>query len=76
MVKDPGLMTDSTGDGIYGNTDVKYSTQQAMKNTVYNGSGSCKDCGYQIQPQDALYTQLCPSCTKAKAMKQMKGRMV
>jgi len=70
-----GLMTDSTGDGMYGSEDVDYATQQSLKNTMYNGSKNCKNCGYQLHPQDALYSELCPSCTKRKAVKHMKGRM-
>jgi len=74
-IKDPGFFTDSTGEGMTASTDVRYATQQAMKQTMYNGSGSCKSCGYTMTPVEALYSELCPTCTRRKAHKQVKGRM-
>jgi len=76
MKNDSGLVTDSTGDGMAGATDVKYSTQQELKETTYNGSRTCKGCGlYAMSPLQALYGELCPSCTRKKAAKHVKGKM-
>jgi hypothetical protein len=70
-------MTDATGDGMAGTHDVSYSTQQDLKQTAYNGSKSCKGCGlYSLTPVQALYSELCPRCTSAQALKQVKGGMV
>ena len=76
-LNDPGLMTDSTGDGMSGTQDVRYSTQQDLKKTAYNGSKSCKSCGmYSLSPVQALYSELCPRCKSTEAAKQVKGGMV
>jgi len=74
-INDPGFFTDSTGDGMAAATDVRLATQNAMKETMYNGSGSCKNCGYTLTPVEALYSELCPTCTRRKAVQQVKGRM-
>ena len=76
MKKDPGLFTDSTGEGMAGATDVALSTQQQLKNTVYNGSNSCTGCGSSINPVQSLKDQsLCPTCNRRRAQKLLKGRM-
>ena len=75
-IDDPTLMTDSTGDGMHGETDVRYSTQQELKRTMYNGSKTCKSCGFTMGPVAALYSELCASCTRRSASKRVKGRMV
>lgn len=74
-IDDPRLMTDSTGEGMAGATDVRYSTQQELKRTMYNGSKSCKNCGYTMTPVQALLRDLCPSCTRRSATNRVKGRM-
>lgn len=71
MIQDPGLFTDSTGEGIAGGTDVRLSTQK----TIYNGSKMCKNCGYNMDPYEALLSELCPTCTRRKAVHNLKGRM-
>lgn len=76
MSTDPGLFTDSTGEGIAGATDVSLETQKELKETLYNGSRSCKACGYLMNPVESLKDQsLCPSCNRRKALKLVKGRM-
>ena len=76
MRNDPGLVTDSTGDGMAGATDVQYSTQQELKETTYNGSRTCRGCGlYTMNPLQALYGELCPRCTRKKAATHVKGGM-
>lgn len=76
MAIDPGLMTDSTGEGSYGSTDVSLFTQEMLKNTYYNGSKPCIECGLMLDPYQALHTQYCPSCNNRKAYKLLKNRMV
>lgn len=73
---DPGLMTDSTGDGESGSHDVSLVTQQNMKKTYYNGSKPCLDCGLMLDPYNALHNQYCPGCNNRKASKLVKNRMV
>lgn len=71
-MRDPGLFTDSTGEGMAGATDVSLATQR----TLYNGSKSCKKCGYTMDPYEALLTELCPTCTRRSASQRVKGGMV
>ena len=75
-MKDPGLFTDSTGDGMAGAMDVSLETQQQLKETVYNGSKACQGCGMLINPVQSLHTDsLCPGCKRRKQSKLVKGRM-
>jgi hypothetical protein len=48
MAKDPGLLTDSTGEGMVGAYDVSLETQQDLKKTYYNGSKPCIECGLSM----------------------------
>lgn len=76
MKKDPGLLTDSTGDGMAGAIDVSFETQQNYKKTLYNGSSTCKACGYQATPFEMLHTGgECPTCLRRKQSNRVKGRM-
>lgn len=70
-VMDPGLFTDSTGEGMAGATDVRLSTQK----TIYNGSKNCKTCGYTMDPYEALLNELCPSCTRRKHQSNLKRNL-
>ena len=74
MSKDPGLFTDSTGDGMAGAEDVSLETQREL-GTVYNGSKACKSCGMLLNPVQSLQTELCSSCNRRKLSKLVKGRM-
>jgi len=76
MSVDPGLMTDSTGEGTPGATDVSLVTQENMKQTYYNGSKPCIECGLLLDPYQALNTQYCSTCNNRKASKLLKNRMV
>jgi len=76
MKIDPGLMTDSTGDGETGAHDVSLVTQQNMKKTYYNGSKPCLDCGLMLDPYNAMHTEYCAGCKNRKASKLVKNRMV
>jgi hypothetical protein len=76
MPVDPGLMTDSTGEGEYGTHDVSLFTQKNMKETYYNGSKPCMDCGLMLDPYKALHNQYCPGCNNRRATKLVKNRMV
>lgn len=74
---DPGLMTDSTGEGEVGSTDVSLRTQQNLKETYYNGSKPCLECGLLLTPQVVLQGQeLCPKCQNRRASSLVKNRMV
>ena len=74
---DPGLMTDSTGEGETGAHDVSLSTQQNMENTYYNGSKPCLECGLVLPPQVILQgQQLCPKCKNRRDSRHVKNGMV
>jgi len=76
MTKDPGLYTDSTGEGEAGAHDVSLETQRDMSKTMYNGDRSCKACGMAIDPVQSLMNQdICPSCSRRKKQSLVKGRM-
>ena len=74
--KDPGLYTDSTGEGMAGAEDVSLETQRELAKTLYNGDKSCKACGMSIGPVQSLVNQdYCPSCSRRKKYSLVKGRM-
>ena len=73
---DPGLMTDSTGEGEYGAHDVSLSTQRKMKETYYNGSKPCIECGLMLDPYQAMHSQYCAGCNNRKSYKHVKNGMV
>jgi hypothetical protein len=73
---DPGLMTDSTGESIFGGQDVSLFTQKNFKDTYYNGTKPCLDCGLQLDPYTSLNTPYCASCTQRRAAQLVKNRMV
>lgn len=76
MAKDPGLLTDSTGEGMAGSEDVSLETQQNLKETYYNGSKPCIECGLSMNPVEALHSgDTCPNCKRRKQAKLVKGRM-
>ena len=68
---DPGLFTDSTGEGMAGATDVRFSTQK----TLYNGTKACAKCGYSMDPYEALLDELCPTCRRRSQSNTFKNRM-
>lgn len=75
-MKDPGLFTDSTGEGMAGAEDVQFDTQQQLKETLYNGTRQCKACGASIDPVQSLRDmQYCPTCNRRKQANLVKGRM-
>jgi hypothetical protein len=74
---DPGMMTDATGDGMAGATDVSLNTQRNLMETYYNGSKPCLECGLLLQPQDVLQgRELCPKCQNRQDTALVKNRMV
>ena len=75
-INDPGLFTDSTGEGMAGAEDVSLETQRELARTVYNGSKSCKSCGVSIDPVQSLLKDMCTSCQRRKKYSLVKGRMV
>ena len=50
MKNDPGLLTDSTGEGMAGAEDVRLDTQRDLEKTYYNGSKPCIECGTMLNP--------------------------
>ncbi len=72
---DPGLFTDSTGEGMAGATDVSLLTQQNFKDTLYNGTKVCQQCGLQLDPYMALHNDYCPTCTQRRASQLLKSGM-
>lgn len=75
MSIDPGLLTDSTGEGMSGAEDVSLLTQQKLKNTVYNGSKKCKGCDADLDPYRALSHSHCAPCKNKKDSLHLKNRM-
>jgi hypothetical protein len=76
MKNDPGLYTDSTGEGMAGAEDVSLQTQKDLSKTNYVGDRPCKACGMRIDPVQSLMNQeLCPSCNRRKQSSLVKGRM-
>ena len=75
MSTDPGLFTDSTGEGMVGATDVSLETQKDLSNTIYNGDKACKSCGRRIDPVQSLLNEMCTSCQRRKNYSLVKGRM-
>lgn len=75
MKNDPGLFTDSTGEGMAGAEDVSLETQRDLGNVVYNGSKPCKGCGILLNPVQSLQSELCPSCNRRKKSELVKNRM-
>ena len=75
MSKDPGLFTDSTGDGMAGAMDVRLDTQRDLKKTYYNGSKPCIECGLLLNPVQSLHSDMCPNCNRRKASHLVKGGM-
>jgi hypothetical protein len=76
MINDPGLFTDSTGEGMAGAEDVRLDTQREMGKTQYNGDNSCTKCGMAIDPvQSLLNKDVCPSCVRKQQYTRVKGRM-
>lgn len=75
-MNDPGMFTDGTGDGMAGDTDVSLLTQKNLKETYYNGSKPCYDCGSLLDPFTALHTERCMKCNNRKSQNLLKNRMV
>jgi hypothetical protein len=75
MSKDPGLYTDSTGEGMAGAEDVALSTQKELGKTLYNGSKACTSCGTIMDPVQSLLNELCANCKRRKHQSLLKGGM-
>lgn len=75
MKNDPGLFTDSTGDGESGAHDVSLETQRDLSQTIYNGDKACKGCGRRIDPVQSLLNDMCTPCQRRKNYSLVKGRM-
>jgi predicted RNA-binding Zn-ribbon protein involved in translation (DUF1610 family) len=75
MKNDPGLFTDSTGEGMAGAIDLSLESQQKLKETLYNGSKACKSCGSNLNPVQAMSADHCPNCSRRNASKLLKNRM-
>ena len=76
MMMDPGLFTDSTGEGMAGAEDVSLFSQQNFGDTYYNGTKLCQDCGAQMDPYMSLNSTTCPNCTQRRASLLVQNRMV
>jgi predicted RNA-binding Zn-ribbon protein involved in translation (DUF1610 family) len=75
MKNDPGLLTDSTGEGMAGAEDVRLDTQKDLSQTYYNGSKPCIECGLVLNPVQSLHSDMCPNCNRRKAAHLVKGMM-
>jgi len=47
-----------------------------INRTQYNGDKGCASCGIILNPVQALNSDICPTCTRRKAVKQVANRMV
>jgi len=74
-MKKEELMNDSTGDGMAGAEDVSLLTQQQLKQTYYNGDGTCDTCGIRTNPIETAYRTMCPKCARRNASTLFKNRM-
>jgi hypothetical protein len=75
MKNDPGLFTDSTGEGMAGAEDVSLETQRDLGATLYNGSKACKACGITLNPVQSLHSEICSSCNRRRMNRLVKNRM-
>ena len=75
MRNDPGLLTDSTGEGMAGATDIRLETQRDLEKTYYNGSKPCIECGLVLNPVQSLHSDTCPGCSRRKHSQLLKGKM-
>lgn len=76
MSKDPGLFTDSTGEGMVGAMDVSLETQRDPNRTIYNGTKQCTKCGTAMDPVQSLLNQeVCAHCNRLAKASRVKGRM-
>ena len=71
-MRDPGLYTDSTGEGMAGATDVRLSIQRRL-GTDYGHR--CPSCGRNMMPQEMLLQELCPTCDRRAKSKRVNGGM-
>jgi len=63
---------DPTGDG----TEYPTPYPDNINRTSYNGDKGCTSCGLILNPVQALNSDLCPSCSRRKAIKRVKDKMV
>jgi hypothetical protein len=77
MKNDPGLFTDSTGEGMAGAEDVRLSTQRDLNRTIYNGESTCTSCGSSIDPVQSMFSNdTCQSCKRKAQQNLLKKGMI
>jgi len=69
------LLSDASGEGMSGATDVDLVAQQKLKKTVYNGSKECRGCGTLLDPFQGLHTDSCRNCRNKASTEHLKNRM-
>lgn len=47
----------------------------SLGRTVYTGEKGCVSCGLILNPVQVLNSDICPSCTRRKAAKQVANKM-
>lgn len=66
------------GDGALAIEMMAGQPQQAILQTIYNGSATCAGCGCVMNPVTSMYTgNTCPDCVSgqaAKSVAQMTGK--
>ena len=61
------------GDGGYAIELMAGMPQQAILNTIYNGSAACQGCGSLMNPVTKMYLgNSCPDCMTQKSAKHVK----
>ena len=63
---------DPTGEG----TAFPTPYPADINRTSYNGDKGCTSCGVILNPVQALNSDICPMCSRRKAVKQVANRMV
>lgn len=64
------------GDGALAIEMMAGQPQQALLQTIYNGSASCQACGMLMNPVAAMYGgTTCPDCQTQKNARQVNDLM-
>jgi predicted RNA-binding Zn-ribbon protein involved in translation (DUF1610 family) len=62
-------------DGDGGETLELQAWKFAQNEINYRGSAPCPTCGIIMNPVEAMYSLLCPTCKEGRAARRVKGKM-
>ena len=63
------------GDGAFAVELMAGQPNDAILQTIYNGSAACPGCGMVLTPVAAMYGGLCPDCLTAKNAKNIQKNL-